>query len=113
MDGKTKYIHVACVTVGILIPLVPVVAMMAEFASEVQSSAALQAANVTFVSGGLGYSLTRFPPILCFGFSSNVVYYAILIPIILIFFVGIPELILLFAFVHKVSDMVRGGGSTT
>ncbi len=102
LGGKTKYIHIASVIIGFVIPLVPVIALMAKFALEVQSDIALQAANVTFVSGGLGFVMGRFPAVLCFGFDTSVIYYTILLPTILIFFVGMPELILLFAFVHKV-----------
>ncbi len=101
-SGKTKYFHMGCIIVGVVTPLVPVVALMANFASEVNSDQALQAANVTFVSGGLGFRMDRFPPILCSGTSGAVVYYSNILPINLVFFVGITELILLFAVVHKV-----------
>ena len=100
--GKTKYIHMACVIVGVVVPLLPIVALMADYALEVQSNAVLQAANVTFMSGGLGFTLSRFPPIFCHG-TSSVMFYGLALPLILIFFVGITELVLLFAVVHKVS----------
>ena len=92
---KMKCIHIACIIVGIVIPLVPVIALMANYAREAKSTTA-------FVSGGLGFGLGRFPPILCLGGDSTVAYYSIILPINLIFFVGMTELILLFAVVHKV-----------
>ena len=104
-SGKTKYIHIACVIAGVVIPLVPVVVTMADFAMEVQSNAFLQAANVTFVSGGLGFVMDRAPPILCKGYSPSVLFYTFLLPIILIFFVVIPEVILVFILVHRVSNL--------
>ncbi len=42
--GKTKYIHVI---VGVVIPLVPVISLTANFASEVHIDMNLQAANTT------------------------------------------------------------------
>ena len=86
--------------VGVVIPLVPVIALMANFAREVQSNAA-------FISGGLGFGSGRFPPILCGGANSSVIFYSSVLLIILIFFVGITELILLFAVVHKVRIPVK------
>ncbi len=96
--GKAKYIHLACVIIGVLIPLVPVIALMANYGREVESSA-------DFATGGLGFVMGRFPPILCSGSSSTVMYYSDVLPINLIFFAGITELILLFAVVHKVPCM--------
>jgi hypothetical protein len=103
---KTKYIHVACVIVGIVIPLVPVIATMADFGQQVKWNPSLQAANVTFTSGGLGFVMNRFPQLLCFGFNGDVVFYSGVLPIILIFYVGITELMLLFAMVYKVSNVL-------
>ena len=101
-SGKTKYIHIACIVVGAVVPFAPVVVIMADFGVRVQSDEILQAANVTFLSGGLGFTLSRFPPILCHGSSGTAMFYGVALPLIFIFFVGITELILLFAVVHKV-----------
>ena len=101
--GKTKYIHITCVLIGVVIPLIPVVAVMADFAQEVQFHADSQGA--AFVSGGLGFKIAQFTPIVCLGYSSSV-FYTILLPIILIFFIGIPQLMILFILVHRVSSMI-------
>ena len=94
-SGKTKYIHIACVIVGVVSPLVSVIALMANYGVETDSAA-------VFATGGLGFGMDRFPPLLCSGGDSAVFYYSNILPINLIFFVGITELILLFAIVHKV-----------
>ena len=96
--GKTKYIHIACGIVGVVIPLVPVIAIMADFGVEVQSNA-----DLTFISGGLGFRMSHIPSILCTGRNRNPAYYSGVLPINLIFFAGIAELILLFGVVHRVS----------
>ena len=107
-SGKTKYVHLVGAIIGFLAPLTSVIALMADYSREVRSNADLQAANVTFLSGGLGFTVNRFPPILCTGFSSGVIYYSSILPIIIIFYVGITELILLFAVIHR----VRNGNGT-
>ncbi len=35
--GHSSYIHIACVTIGFVIPLVPVIAIMTNYALEFQS----------------------------------------------------------------------------
>ena len=103
-SGKSKYLHVACVVLGVIIPLIPVIALMADFAMEVQSNMELQFLNVTFISGGLGFTLGRFPPILCVGYNGSVVFYSSVLSIILILAIGIPELIAIF---FTLNNMVR------
>ena len=102
MLGRIKYLHISCVALGIVVPLTPVIALMADFALEVQSNEVLQAENVTFISGGLGFTMGRFPPTLCYGYSSSVIFYTNVVPIILILSVGLTELILVFALIQKV-----------
>ena len=75
---------------------------------EVQSNMELQFFNVTFVSGGLGFFLGRYPPILCYGFSNIVVFYSMILPIILISAVGLPELLVIFFTMYQ---MVRNSQS--
>ena len=100
---KIKYIHITCVLIGIIIPLVPVIATMADFRRQVQSDPLLLAINATFTSVGFGYVINRFPQLLCFGYNGDVVFYSNVLPIILLFYVGVTELILVFAIVYKVS----------
>ena len=95
-------IYAACIAAGLVIPLVPVIASMASFAREVESDLVLQAMNVTAVSGGLGYGTTRFPPILCSGTNSDVVYYSSALPINIIMMVGIAQLIIIAWRIRKV-----------
>ena len=102
-SGKVKYIHITCVWIGILIPLIPVIANMVGFAHEVQSNPDLQERNVTFASGGLGFVIIRFPPVLCYGYNGSLTFYASVLPIIIVLFIGLTELVFLLALIHKVS----------
>lgn len=99
---KIKYIHIACMIAGVLIPFLPIVTSMAEFAVDLKTNTELQQRNVTFWSGGLGYLQIRFPPVLCAGRDGVAVYYTSVLPINIIVLVGLTELILLFWTVHRV-----------
>ena len=107
MAHKIKYIHISCVIAGLLLPFVPIVTTLADFAVDIQTNAPLQQRNITFLSGGLGYRQIRFPAILCSGINSDAVYYTSILPINLIVIVGLTELILLFWTVHRVSVDLR------
>lgn len=98
-----KYIHIACGIAGIVVPLIPVIAQMVAFGREVQSSDELRAANVTFVSGGLGFATLSFPQILCAVRNGTVAYYSYILLLNIAFFAGIAELIFLLGIVHRVS----------
>ena len=98
-----NYIHIGCVVAGLILPLVPVITSMVTFAVELESDEIRKSRNITFTSGGMGYGLTRFPPILCRGTNKNAVFYALALPINLILIYGITVLIFLFYSIHKVS----------
>ena len=100
---RVKYIHIGCVVAGLIIPLVPIITSMVTFAVELESDEIRKSRNITFASGGMGYGLIRFPPILCTGRNKNAVFYALVLPINLILMYGITVLIFLFYSIHKVS----------
>ena len=81
---------------------------MADFAVDLKSDEVLKSHNVTFVSGGMGYGFSRFPPIICIGTDSDSVFYSLVLPLIILLAIGITIIILLFWFVHKVSKMHSG-----
>ena len=99
---KIKYLHAACVVAGLILPLAPIVASMAKFAADLQSDPLLQARNVTFLSGGLGYGQVRFPPVLCSGTDGDALYYSTILPINIMVIIGLTELVLLFRIIQKV-----------
>ena len=99
-----KYIHIGCVVAGLILPLVPVITSMVTFAVELESDEIRKSRNITFVSGGMGYGSTRFPPILCYGTNDKAVYYALILPINLILIYDIAVLVFVFYTIHKVSS---------
>ena len=92
---RVKYIHIACVAIGILFPTLPVVATM--------SQAAHGESSADVVKAGLGFGLTRFPPIFCTGRHEDTTFYSLIFPILLIFMVGMTFLLIIFWIIHRVS----------
>ena len=91
---RTKYIHIAGVLIGLLVPLVPVAATMIQFSHGKSSSEA--------VRGGLGFGIARIPPILCSGIDTDTTFYSLILPLSLLMMVGITFVALIFWIVHKV-----------
>ena len=92
---QMKYIHLTCVVIGVLVPFLPIIATMSQFA---HGKSAAEAAR-----GGLGFGITRFPSLLCSGRDEKTTFYALVVPIIVIIMIGMTFLILAFRIILKVS----------
>ena len=92
---NVRYIHLACVVTGLLVPFVPVIATMSQFSHGKSTAAA--------VKGGLGFGITRLPSLLCNGRDEKITFYALVLPIIIIIMIGMAFLVLVFWIIHKVS----------
>ncbi len=79
--GRFKYIHIIWATVGVLLPLVPV---------------------ITVLANG-GFTIPQFPPLLCTGREADPTFYSLLLPIIVLLQTGITLMVILFRTIHKVS----------
>ena len=82
---QIKYVHLTMVVLGLILPLVPVIA--------------------TLTTSGFG--INRFPPILCFGANLNATFYTTIFPIMLFLQVGITLLVVSFWTVHKVYNVIN------
>ena len=82
MSKRIKYIHIGCVIAGLLLPLAPVIAVMADFAVAVGSDEFLIRNNVTFISGGLGFVSSISSNQFCDTFNREIVFYILLVPIV-------------------------------
>ena len=89
-----KYIHLVCIVFGVLVPFTPVVATMVQFSCGKSS--------VKAVSGGLGFGIIRFPPLLCAGRHKDTTFYSLILPLCVILLIGNTFLILIFQIIHKV-----------
>ena len=104
-DDKNKYIHITCIIVGILLPLVPIIAIMADTAVNLQKqneNSTSQHRNDLFISDGLGFGYTKIPTLLCAPTNKNATFYSIIIMIGLILGCGCTMLIIIFWSVHNV-----------
>ena len=92
---RTKYPHITCVVVCMILPVIPVVATMVKYSHGKSFREA--------VEGGLGFGIVRFPPILCTGRDSDTMFYILILPVVLLLMVGMTILIVIFWIIHKVS----------
>jgi len=87
---RVKYIHIAMVIVGLVLPTLPVI--------------------VAFTAGNpssRGFGLTRFPPILCTSLQSDPTFYSLVLPINVLLAIGVPLLIIIFWIIYKVQTFIR------
>lgn len=101
--GKNKYLHITIIMLALLFPLLPVIMPMIAFAMDLQKPI-FTAMNITFISGGLGYQVTRFPPILCTPWNSGAFFYSLALPLDIMFAIGGTLLIFIFWSLCKVSN---------
>ena len=94
---RLRVIHVVCVLLALLLPVIPVVATMVH--DVVQESNSEQP-----LLGTLGFGFTLFPPHLCLGLNLNVTFYTIIFPSMLLVIFGTVALILTIRKIHKASS---------
>ena len=95
-DHRMKYIHITFVAIGILVPVIPVVATISQFTHGKSSAEA--------VKGGFGFGITRFPPLMCTGKHGNTIFYSFTVPSVVMVMIGIALMASLFWIIHKVSE---------
>ena len=81
VTGRTKYIHITVILIGLFLPITPVVVAV----------------------GTGGFEMTRFPPIVCNPKSQETDFYALTLPTSFMAVVGLTLLILVFWTIYQVS----------
>ena len=102
-SSKVKHIHIGCVIAGLMLPLVPIIAVMGDFALKLTNDEFLKSNNVTFTSGGLGFTTTTFPVAFCNPVNEKLPFYVLVVPIIILLAIGSVLLVLIIHQIHKVS----------
>ncbi len=97
---KVKYLHAFFVCAGLLIPFVPIISSMVDYAIEIKDSSTNE---VSFWSGGLGFGINSFPPTLCYGRDREVVFYSYILLIDIITATGCTLLLIIIWSLHRVS----------
>ena len=90
-----------------MLPLVPIIAVVGDFAMKLKSDEFLKSNNVTFISGGLGFAATVFPVSFCGPINEVTSFYLLLVPIIILLAVGSVLLVLIIHQMHKVSTCIH------
>ena len=80
---------------GVLLPLVPIIAAMADFAVDVRKQ------NKDFLSGGMGFGPTTFPSILCSSTDLDVDFYSSVLFMGIIGASGCTMLLIIVWYLHK------------
>lgn len=110
---RVRYIHMTCVALALVLPALPVIASMGDYATDVR------AANAQGVklARGLGFGLTNFPPIFCSGIDAVTTFYSLILPATIVTEMGLTMLVLTFWDIRKVFIKVtiiyiyRSGGN--
>ena len=93
---RIKYLHIACVALCTVLPLIPVVGTMVQYSRGKSFGEA--------VEGGLGFGVVRFPPLLCTGRNQDAMFYALILPVVVLLMAGMTVLIITFWIIHKVNQ---------
>ena len=101
---KMKYIHTACLVIGLVIPLGPVITAMSKFAVDTRNEADNETSSLQlFLDGGLGYLNPRYPPLLCVASNRDVGFYSLILPLDVIQIIGTTCIIMLIWRIRRVS----------
>ena len=92
-SNRTKYIHIACILISLFLPLLPILVTIVNNLDEPRL-------------GTVGFTMTRFPPLLCTSIDSNATFYALVLPVIFIMDTGLALLIIMLWVIHKVCNMM-------
>ncbi len=97
---RIKYIHITCVILGLVVPILPIVVTAGDHAMDVKRNDSLA------IPHGFGFGMTNFPPVLCAGLDSDASFYSLVLPILVLTEIGMTLLVFAFWDVRRV-------GSTT
>ena len=98
---RLSVVHVVCILIGVLVPVIPVVAIIADNA--VQEKRSEQP-----IPGTLGFGLAIFPPILCTGLDEKVTFYTLILPNVLLIICGTVAMVLTIWRIHRVRESIIG-----
>ena len=109
-SGKVKYIHMTCILLGIVLPLIPIITSMADFAVDLQKqneNSTSQFRNNLFWSRGLGFEVDRFPPTLCSSTRHYAIFYSYVLTTDIMLGCGCTLLVIVAWSVHKLYKRKR------
>ena len=96
-SNKIRYLHAGLTITGLVVPLLPVIIIVADYAAKLKTDEFLRSANVTFVSGGLGF---------CGWVNVEATLFSFVLPLCLFGAIGTTLLTLIIRLLHKVNITV-------
>ena len=93
-SNKIRYLHAGLVVTGLVVPLLPVVIIVADYAAKLKTDEFLRSENVTFISGGLGF---------CGWVNGEAYLLGFILPLCPLIAIGTTLLIFIIWLLHKVS----------
>ena len=93
-SNKIRYLHVGLVVTGLVVPLLPVIIIVADYATKLKTDEFLRSENATFASGGLGF---------CGWVNGEGVLFGFILPLCLLTATGTTLLIFIIRRLHQVS----------
>ena len=99
--SKIRHVHITCIIIGIIFPLLPVLTSILKFSAKLHMKSENSTSQVTFLSGGLGFRSTRFPPLLCISSDPDAMFYSLVLIVDLILASGCTLLLIIFWSLHR------------
>ena len=109
-SGNVKYIHITCVLLGIVLPIIPIITSMADFAVDLQKqneNSTSQFRNNLFLSRGLGFEVNRFPPTRCSSTRHDAIFYSYVLTSDIMLGCGCTLLLIAVWSIHKLYKRKR------
>ena len=92
--GRIKHIYIGCVITGLILPLIPILIILADYSVKLKTDESLRSLNATFASGGLGF---------CNWVNREAILYGFILPLSVLTATGTSLLVLIIRNIHKVS----------
>ena len=92
--GRIKHIHIGCIVAGLILPLIPILIIVADYSIKLETDEFLRSENATFASGGLG---------ICGFINGEAVLFGFILPLSILTAVGTTLLVFILRNIHKVS----------
>ena len=104
LSGKVKYIHMACILLGIVLSLIPIITSMADFTVDLQKQMKIQHLNFGTTCSyqeERGLRLTVLFPILCSCINHDAIFYSYVLTSDIMLGCGCTLLFIAGWFIHK------------
>ncbi len=100
---KRTTLHMICVVLGMLLPMAPILASVADYTVDVEKHTAGQ--SVTSIHG-FGFGAPDYPPIICTAINKDIIFYSSIVPMGVVLGIGGSVLTVCVWLIQKVSIVI-------